>query len=112
MPTEQTGTAEGNGAKLVSHAKTLGVNLLNGLIKVDAIETTATVEANSTIAPHAEMDTEFLGLTIGGKKFPVHPGPNAGITIPGVATASSPRAGSGKAGSQSSSTLAETEKVA
>jgi hypothetical protein len=86
VTTDETATAEGDGAKLVSHAKTLGVSLLGGAIKVDAIETTSTVEASSTIAPHGDTSTKFLGLTIGGKKYPINVKENTGVVIPGVAS--------------------------
>ena len=40
---------------------------------------------NGTDAPTASSSTEFVGLTIAGKKYPINVAPNTGINIPGVA---------------------------
>lgn len=84
--TEVHATASGDGFRTVSYARTAGVSLLNGLIKVDAVETTSTVEGNSTSEPSASSSTELIGLEIAGEQYPVNLPKNTGISIPGVAT--------------------------
>jgi len=71
------------GVTLVSHAKTTGVSLFGGAIKLNAIETTATIDADSA-EPTTKMTTDVLGLTIQGKAYKGGVDPNTGITIPGV----------------------------
>lgn len=75
-------TATG-GVTLVSHAKTTGLSLFGGLIKATAIETTATIDADSG-EPTTDMKTDVLGLTIQGKPYKGGVDPNTGITIPGL----------------------------
>lgn len=85
--TDATATVNSaGGVNVVSHARTADVSLLGGLIKLKAIDTTATVVADGTNAPTASMTTQLLGLTIGGKAYPTNFNPNTGITIPGVVT--------------------------
>ncbi|HWU23404.1 MAG TPA: choice-of-anchor P family protein [Nocardioides sp.] len=85
--TDVTSTVNSAGGVLVvSHARTANVSLLGGLIKLKAIDTTATVNADGTNAPTASMTTQLLGLTINGKTYPTNFNPNTGITIPGVVT--------------------------
>ncbi|HEX7739657.1 MAG TPA: choice-of-anchor P family protein [Marmoricola sp.] len=86
ITTDATDTAFGDGNQIVTHAKTAGVNLLNGLIKVDAVENTATASGSSTDAPTASITTTLVGLTIAGKSYPANVPANTGITIPGVAS--------------------------
>jgi len=71
------------GVTLVSHAKTAGLSLFGGLIKASAIETTATIDAESG-EPTTDMKTDVLGLTIQGKAYKGGVDPNTGITIPGL----------------------------
>jgi hypothetical protein len=76
----------GKGFTTTAHAHTANVNLLNGLIKVSAVDTVSTAQSNGTDAPTANSSTELVGLTIGGKKYPLNVRQNTGVTIPGVAT--------------------------
>ncbi|GAB2982578.1 choice-of-anchor P family protein [Nocardioides montaniterrae] len=75
---------DNGGVTVVAHAKTAGVSLLGGLIKADAVESTATITADGTNAPTTLMTTKLLGLTIGGKAYPADFAPNSGILLPGV----------------------------
>ena len=73
------------GTKLTSWARTAGVNLLNGLIKVDAIETKSETLArpNGTVT-HTGNST-LAGIKIVGVKLPVTIPKNYSVTVPGVA---------------------------
>ena len=83
--TTQVATAsDGGGQTVVSHARTAGVNLLNGAIKADAIDTTATSTlVGTTVA--TSVHTDYVGLSIGGKPVKVTSKPNTTIKIAGVA---------------------------
>jgi len=86
VTTDVTATAQGNGFKLVSHARTANVSLLGGAIKIQAVDTTSTAAADDSSPATASTTTRLLGLTIGGKTYPVDVGPNTGVNIPGVAS--------------------------
>ena len=86
ITTDTAASALGDGTQIVAHAKTAGVSLLGGAIKVDAIDTTATASGASDHAPHASVNTTVVGLTIAGKHYPLNLPANTGITIPGVAS--------------------------
>ena len=75
-----------DGFKTTSHARTANINLLNGLIKATAVETTAIAHSSSETTPSASSQTDLVGLTIAGKKYPINLPTNTGITIPGVAS--------------------------
>lgn len=86
IKTDVTGTAMGDGVKVVSHAKTANVSLLGGLVQVDAVDTTATASGDSTHKPSGNTSSTLVGLTIAGKKYPVNVPANTTVGIPGVAT--------------------------
>lgn len=86
VTTDSTGSNFGDGSKVVVHAHTAGVSLLNGLIQVSAVDTTATASGSSTSAPAANVQTTLLGLTIAGKTYPANVPANTVVGIPGVAT--------------------------
>ncbi|RNL64829.1 hypothetical protein EFK50_02230 [Nocardioides marmoriginsengisoli] len=79
----------GNGVKMTSSAKIAGINLLNGAIKVDAIESASWVTASNATSTGADLDggtsTTFARLTIAGKAYPLTLPANTKITIPGLA---------------------------
>ena len=83
--TDTTAVRSGIGFTTTAHARTANVSLLNGAIKVSAVDTTSVAESNGTDAPTASTSTELIGLTIAGKKYPINVAPNTGINIPGVA---------------------------
>jgi len=85
VTTDATAVRSGIGFKTTAHARTANVSLLNGAIKVSAVDTTSTAESNGTDAPTASSSTEFVGLTIAGKKYPINVARNTSITIPGIA---------------------------
>ena len=85
VTTDASAVKSGIGFKTTAHASTANANLLNGAIKVSAVDTTSTAESNGTDAPTASSSTEFVGLTIAGKKYASHVPANTGVTIPGVA---------------------------
>lgn len=86
VQTSTTAVPAGNGFAVTSTARTANVNLLNGLIKVKAIETVATATSNGTSTPTADVHTRFVDLIIAGKSYPIDLPDNTGITIPGVAS--------------------------
>lgn len=86
VQTSTTAVPAGNGFAVTSTARTANVNLLNGLIKVKAIETVAKATSNGTSTPTADVHTRFVDLIIAGKSYPIDLPDNTGITIPGVAS--------------------------
>lgn len=84
VTTNETAAAHGSGSELVSHAKTLGVSLLNGLITADAVDTTGTaIFDGSTLT--ASTHTTFLNIGIKNHDLPVNIPHNFTLNIPGVA---------------------------
>jgi len=86
VTTDVTGGPAGDGSTVTSHARTAGIRLLGGLIKVNAIDTTATATGNSAVTPNADAKSTLLGLTIAGKKYPLDLPQNTVIRIPGIAS--------------------------
>jgi len=79
----------GDGVKISSRVKIVGVNLLNGAIKVDAVDSTSFATAKNATAFGAELGggttTTFARLTIAGKAYPINVPANTKVTIPGLA---------------------------
>jgi hypothetical protein len=86
VKTSETATRAGDGWKLEGTARTAGVNLLNGLVKVDAVETATSAQLNSTEPAAGTGSTRFVNLTIAGKSYPVDLPRNTTVTVPGIAT--------------------------
>jgi hypothetical protein len=84
--TDATAVQFGDGFKTTAHARTANISLLNGAIRVNAIETTTKADSNGVGEPTASSFTEFIGLTIAGKKYPINVGTNTSVTIPGLAS--------------------------
>jgi hypothetical protein len=84
--TDAAAVAFGDGFKTTAHARTANISLLNGAIRVSAVNTTSTAESNGVDEPAAGSQTEFVGLTIAGKKYPINVPTNTNITIPGLAS--------------------------
>lgn len=76
-------TADG-GKQVQSISKAAGISLLKGLIKLNAVTTTATVTYKDGIASW-EGNTELLGLIVNGRKIPINVAKNTAITLPGIA---------------------------
>ncbi len=73
---------------LNSWARTAKVDLLGGLIRVDALTTTiSTVGRSDGTASHT-ANTQFAGIKIVGVNLPLNIPKNYGVTIPGVASIS------------------------
>jgi hypothetical protein len=85
VTTDASAVRSGTGFKTTAHARTANVNLLNGAIKVSAVDTTSTAESNGTDPATGSSSTELVGLTIAGKKYPINVPRNTGVNIPGVA---------------------------
>ncbi len=83
--TDAAAVKSGNGFATTAHAHTANVSLLNGAIRVSAVDTTSKAESKTGAAPTGSNHTEFVGLTIAGKKYPLNVPVNTGVTIPGVA---------------------------
>jgi hypothetical protein len=75
-----------NGVKTTSWARTLGVNLLGGLVKADAVETTTVVSGTPLTGLTSEAETKYVNLRIVGVELPVNIPKNYKVSIPGVAT--------------------------
>lgn len=75
-----------DGVKLTSFARTANVNLLNGLITADAVETINVTTASPTNGMNTTAHTTFVNLDIGDLNLPVNIGKNYKVKIPGVAT--------------------------
>jgi hypothetical protein len=80
----QEATATLGGTKITSTVEIAGLDLLNGAIKADAIESSSTASA-SLLGLSGDTATKFVHLTIGGHLIPIDVGKNTRITIPGVA---------------------------
>jgi hypothetical protein len=79
--------SDGNGVRISSRVRIAGINLLNGAIKVDAIDSTSTAAADSTtsgIKLDGRSTTTFLNLNIGGKAYPVNVPANTTVQIAGL----------------------------
>jgi len=83
-----TPQTDGNGVKITSQVKIAGINLLNGAIKVDAIDgsTSAAADANTSgvVSLDGGTTTNFVNLSIGGKSYPVNVPANTTVEIPGL----------------------------
>lgn len=84
IATNQDVAAFAGGAKLTSHAKTLGVNLLRGLVSADVVDTTSTASFNGT-SVDGVASTTFANLQIRDINVPVQIPRNYTVNIPGVA---------------------------
>jgi hypothetical protein len=84
IETSESATAVNDGWKLTGSARTAGVNLLDGLIVINAVTTTTVAQFDSEGGASGSSDTEFLGLTIAGKSYPVSVGRNTTINVPGI----------------------------
>lgn len=73
-----------DGLQITSKAKIAGIDLLNGAIKVDGIETTNIARATPS-GFSKEADSKLATLTIGGKSYPISTAPNTTVEIPGLA---------------------------
>ena len=73
-----------DGLQITSKAKIAGINLLNGAIKVDGIETTNIARATPS-GFSKEADSKLATLTIGGNSYPISTAPNTTVEIPGLA---------------------------
>jgi hypothetical protein len=84
IETSEEATQVGDGWNLTGHAQTANVNLLDGLIKVRAVTTVTSAQFDSEGGAVGSSDTEFLGLEIAGKSYPVHFNKNTTINVPGI----------------------------
>ena len=87
------------GKQMVSEVKTAGVNLLSGLITVQAIDTVNTITIVNGVAS-ADVNTTFVGLKVANLHIPVVIPKNFGITIPGVVSISINQALAGAVGGE------------
>jgi hypothetical protein len=72
------------GWKVIATAKTAGVSILNGAIRVDAITTTATItEVNGVLTP--TVTNQFVGLHIVGVSLPANIPQNFGVKLGSIA---------------------------
>jgi hypothetical protein len=76
-------TVPGHG-KVKVNSQLAGLDVLNGLITADAINTSAVVKKKKSKKVTTKLDTELLNLTVAGHAIPVHVGRNTSIDISGV----------------------------
>jgi hypothetical protein len=87
VETTTTALAHGlTGVQIHSHAKTAGVNLLDGLIKADAVETDTYTTGVPGQPLTSEAVTKYVNLKIVGVELPVNIPKNYKVSIPGIAT--------------------------
>ncbi len=84
IETSEAATAVNDGWKLTGHARTANINLLDGLIVVNAVTTTTSAQFDTAGGGVGSSDTEFVGLNIAGKDYPVTVGKNTRIEVPGI----------------------------
>jgi|GEM_PF-6442056 len=65
-------------------AKIGAVDLLNGLITLDAVTSTARVRQVGSNPPTKQASSKILGLSIGGDEIPVNVAPNTVVEVPGL----------------------------
>lgn len=86
--TKTTSVKSGGNIELTSNARVAGVNLLNGLIKIDAVETTVTTTGKPDGTSSHVANTKLAGIKILGINLPLDIPKNYGVNIPGVAAIS------------------------
>ena len=72
------------GVSVVTHARTANVNLLDGAIIINAVDTVDTASIINGNPSHS-VNTTFVGLKIGNSKLPATISQNFNINIPNVA---------------------------
>jgi hypothetical protein len=85
VDTTTSSSAVLGGGKVVSKARTEGVNILNGLIRANVVTTTGTVTRTGTVGVSTTAHTTFVGLHIAQNRLPLTIPNNYGVNIPGVA---------------------------
>lgn len=88
VSTSNTATAVTGGTQVKSTAQTAAVNLLNGLITVDAVKSQITTLLKSDGTSTSTGNTELVNLKIVGVTVPLNISKNTVLSIPGVATVS------------------------
>jgi hypothetical protein len=84
VQTSAEATSAAGTDQIVGTANTGAINLLDGAITADAVETTATATQTGTTFAGGS-DSDLVNLTIGGTQIPLSVGHNFKIGIPGVA---------------------------
>src|SRR5437773_8037045 len=80
-----TGSIGPNKASAQSSAKVEGVNLLNGVVRAEAVVAMSTSTADGSTATSTGEGSTLIGLRINGTPLDVTPPPNTTIPIPGGA---------------------------
>jgi hypothetical protein len=76
-------TVPGHGKVKVNN-ELAGLDVLNGLITADAINTSAVVKKKKSKKVTTKLDTELVNLTVAGQAIPVHVGRDTSVDIAGV----------------------------
>ncbi|WP_300676309.1 choice-of-anchor P family protein [Nocardioides sp.] len=85
VQTRTVATKTENTTLVQSWARTANVDLLGGLVTIDAVTTTMQTKANTAGDLSSSANTQFAGIHIAGVKLPINIPKNYRITIPGVA---------------------------
>ncbi len=88
VETKTDATVGASSTTLHSYARTSGVNLLNGLIKIDAVTTDISTVGRSDGTTSSSGGTELAGIHIAGVDLPVTIPENFSASIPNIATVS------------------------
>lgn len=86
VQTKVTATRGTSSTTLKSWARTAGVNLLGGLITVDAVTTNVTTKGTDAGAISYSGNSQLAGIHIAGIHLPLSIPKNYSVRIPGVAT--------------------------
>lgn len=86
VETSATAKAVTGGTEVKSWARTAGVNVLNGLITADAVESHLTTIARPDGTLTSTGGTRLVGIKIAGINLPVDIPKNYTVTIPNIAT--------------------------
>lgn len=86
VETAATAKAVTGGTEIKSWARTAGVNVLNGLITADAVESNLTTVAHPDGTLSTSGGTRLVGIKIAGINLPVDIPKNYTVTIPKIAT--------------------------
>ncbi|GAB3868701.1 hypothetical protein GCM10028801_45030 [Nocardioides maradonensis] len=88
VQTKTWATKSGDTTTVHSWARTAGVDLLGGLVRIDAMTTQLNSSATTAGRTTGSGSTQFAGIHIAGVNLPLNIPKNYAVTVPGVATVS------------------------
>jgi len=88
VSTSNSATAVSGGTRVLTTAQTAGVDILNGLVRADAVTSTIDTLLKPDGSSTSTGATNFVNLKIAGVTLPVNIPQNYGVNVPGVASIS------------------------